>query len=216
MPNLLQINKQHPDCCSINLEEHLEQTLGQPIKLPPTLGDRLSDDWANQCEEDLLALFELITGVQYEQAHRDNSYNQDSDLDSFMVWTVYAPVGCADWCWQRDLFVVVEIGAGGDPRYCSYGPAKVYRLDDVCLGDCGFLDWRLGWWLEPVAGGYDRDLLDNLNDRCSSSYSSSPYCELEGSLYAPPVWNDRRQCFLARPRGIPYPCKVLPVEPCYG
>lgn len=212
------IDKQRPECCSIDTAFHIAETLGQPLKLPSTLSDLLAEHWANSAdaEPDLLALFELITGTEYEQVYRDNTYNHENDLASFMVFTVYAPVGCSDWCWQRDCFVTVEIGAGGDPRYCAYSQAKVYRLDDRMLGDCSFLDWHLSWWLEPISDRYDSAALDNVNDRCSSCYSSSPYYELTEATYSEPIWSDRHKSFIARPKDVAFPCKVYPVEPCYG
>jgi len=212
------IDKQRPECCSINTAYHVAETLGQPLKLPSTLADLLAEHWANseEAEPDLLALFELITGTEYEQVYSDNTYNHENDLASFMVFTVYAPVGCFDWCWQRDCFIAVEIGSGGDQRCCAYSQAKVYRLDDRMLGDCSFLDWRLGWWLEPISDRYDRQELDDINDRCSSFYSSAPYHELTKQLHAEPIWSDRHDCYVARPKAVSFLCKVSPVEPCYG
>lgn len=212
------IDKKHPECCSIDTSFHLAETLGSPIVLPDAISDLLTEHWANSdaAEPSLLALFALIAGADYQQVYRDTSYNSDNDLDSVFVFTVYAPVGCSDWCWQRDCFVVVEIGSDGDPRYCSYSPGQVYRLDDTMLGDCCFLDWHLGWWLEPVSDRYDPSALDSINDRCSSWYSSAPYYELIEATYAEPIWSNRHGCYIARPKGIGFPCKVSPVEPCYG
>lgn len=210
------IDKKYPECCALSLESHLENTLGSPIKLPPTLEERLTDKWANECEEDLLALFELMTGAQYQQVTRDNSYNQPNDLDSFMVWTVYADTSAPDWLWRRDVFVVVEVGAGGDPRYCSYSPARIYRLDDNTIGDSGFLDWSLGWWAEPISSEkYDEEKLDNLNDRISSCYSSEPYYQLENLLYSAPVWCEKLGAFLGRFKDCAFPVRLYPIEPAY-
>lgn len=212
------IDTKYPECCSIDAAHHIKESLGSPIDLPPSLADNLAQDWAatEQNHADLLALFALITGEQYKEVHRDNTYNHETDISKFFVFTVYAPVGCQDWCWQRDTFVVVEIGAGGDPRYCSYSGAQVYRLDDTTIADCGFLDWRLSYWLEPIASGYDRSLIDNLNDRLSSGYSSYPYDELRGACHSEPVWNDGQGAFMCRPKGIPFPCRMMPVPPYYG
>lgn len=212
------IDKQHPECCSIDTSFHIAQTLGSPIVLPDAISDLLAEHWANSddVEPNLLALFALITGVEYHQVCRDTTYNHETDLDSFFVFTVYAPIDCSDWCWQRDCFVVVEVGSGGDPRYCSYSAAEVYRLDDTMLGDCCFLDWRLGWWLQPISDRYYASDLDELNDECSSCYSSSPYYQLAKATYAKPIWSDKHGCYIARPKGVRFPCKVSPVEPCYG
>lgn len=214
----LHIDKRYPECCSIDLDFHLAETLGQPIKLPDVIETLCADHWANsdELEPNLLALFELITGTAYQQVARDNTYNTENDLSGFLVFTVYAPIGCADWCWQHDVFVAVEVGAGGDPRYCAYSPARIYRLDDTTIGDCSFLDWHLGWWIEPISDRYDRADLDSLNDRCSSCYSSSPYYELTEQTYAEPIWNESRGCYLVRPKDCAFVCRAMPIEPAYG
>jgi hypothetical protein len=186
------------------------------MKLPSALAEKLSDKWANECEDDLLALFELMRGVEYKEAVRDNSYNSENDLDSFFVFTVYTPADASDWCWSRDSFVVVEIGAGGDPRYSAYGPAMVFDLADCCLGDTQFFEWKLGWWAEPInAKKYDDATLDPLNDRISSFYSSSPFCELENLTFSKPIWIEKLGCFLARFKDCNFPVKLMPLEPCY-
>jgi hypothetical protein len=211
------IDKAYPECCALDVEQHVANSLGQPVKLPPTLEDKLSEDWANSCEDDLLALFELITGVPYEQKHRDNTYNQENDLSAFLVWTVYAPVDSPDWIWQRDVFVVIEIGAGGDPRYSAYGPARIYHLADDTIGDSGFLEFTLGWWAEPIdAMKYDDATLDRFNDRITVGYSSHPYYELESLLYKAPIWCERIGAYLGRFKDSPFPVKLRPIEPCYG
>lgn len=215
----LMLDTKFPDCCMIDTEHHLKESLGEPLTLPPTLAANLGEDWANteQNHTDLLALFALITGEKYEEVHRDNSYNNETDLSTFFVFTVYAPINnCPDWCWQRDTFIVIEIGAGGDPRYSSYSGAQVYRLDDTTIADSGFLDWRLSYWLEPIASGYDRSVLDGLNDRISAGYSGYPYGELRDACHAEPVWNDRQATYLCRPKGIPFPCRMMPHLPYYG
>ena len=216
MPELIIIDKQNPECCALSWEQHCAESLGAPLKLPPSLADRLSERWAMESEEDLLALFALITGQTYQQVWRENTYNQENDLDSFAVVTVYADTECSDWCWRRDCFVVVETGAGGDPRYCSYSAAQVYRLEDSCIGDSCFLDWRLGYWLTPVSDQYDGAELDTLNDRCSATYSSWPWGELNEGLESAPVWSDKRGAFICRPKGISFPCIMQPVAPFYG
>ena len=185
------------------------------MKLPPALADKLTDKWANECEDDLLALFELIKGTEYKEAVRDNSYNSENDLDSFFVFTVYIPVDSTDWCWARDAFVVVEIGAGGDPRYCAYGPAMIFDLADTCLGDTQFFEWRLGWWAEPITDRYDEKELDPLNDRIASCCSNEPFYQLEQLTYSKPTWSDRLGCFLARFKDCAFPVRLMPTEPCY-
>jgi hypothetical protein len=218
MPDAITFDYQHPEWCTLSTEHHLRESLGEPLKLPNAMEALLSEHWANseEVEPQLLQLFELMTGVAYQQVARDNTYNTENDLDSFYVWTVYADVNCLDWCWHRDVFIVVEVGSGGDPRYCAYAPARIYRLEDQCVGDSGFLDLTLGWWAEPISERYDPRLIDPCNDRIGIGYSSHPYYELEDLLYAPPIWSDKRQAYVGRFKGTPYPVALMPQAPYYG
>lgn len=210
----------YPACCVIDVVYHIKESLGSPLTLPECLADKLSSDWAIHSEDDLLSLFALMTGETYSMAARDNTYNGENDLSTFYVYTVYAPSDRygrqPDWIWQRDCFVVVEIGAGGDPRYSAYGDAKVYRLDDTTLGDSGFFDTTLGWWAEPIDERYDRATLDSMNDRISAGYSSHPYTELESLLYSAPVWCERKQCYIGRFKDTYFPVRLMPSLPYYG
>lgn len=210
------INYDHAnyDCCTLNTAAHISESLGTPLTLPPTLADKLSESWANECEEDLLALFELMTGAPYKQAARDNTYNNQTDLDNHVVFTVYADESCPDWCWRGDTFVVCEIGKGGDPRYCGYDLAGIYRVDS--LAETGFLDFVLGWWAEPISDRYDPSELDRVNDRLSIGYSSNPTCELGELAVSEPLWSDKRNGYVCRFDGVPYPCVVRPHAPHYG
>ena len=211
------LDKAHPCCCALDTAQHIENSLGQPIKLPPAIESRLSERWVNDCEDDLLALFKLMTGETYEQVARDNTYNQENSLSDFLVYTVYAPIKCGDWIWQRGVFVAIEIGAGGDPRYCGYSEAKIYYLDDDTLGDTSFFEFGLGWWAEPISKDrYDEKDLDRLNDRITIGYASNPYYELEKLLYAAPVWSDAHNAYVGRFKDVPFPVTLRPIEPCYG
>lgn len=214
--SILQIDKNHPECCAIDSQQHIENSLGSPLTLPECLQEKLTENWANQCEDDLLALFKLMTGSDYQQVHRDNTYNSENDLSHFFVFTVYADKDSPDWVWRRGCFVVVEIGSPGDPRCASYGPAQVFYLDDDTIGDSGFLDWTLGWWLEPIDSSYPADSIDWLNDRCTYGYSSNPFYELTQNTYTDPIWSEKHGKFLIRPKDSFFPCFCHPVEPCYG
>lgn len=217
MIDAINLDTSYLDGSTINLKAHLKETLGEPIKLPECIENLLEDNWANseEVEPSLLSLFELMTGFEYKEVWRDNTYNQENDLDSFAVITVYADINCPDWCWRRDVFVAVEIGSGGDPRYSAYAPARIYCLEDGCIGDTGFLEWRLGYWCEPICDRYDETLIDSINDRLGCGYSGYPYGELESFLEAKPIWSESRQAFVGRLEGIPFPVKILPQPPAY-
>jgi hypothetical protein len=218
MPDLLTIDKRNPECCTLNAAQHVLESLGKPLDLPECIETLLGEYWAcsEEVEPNLLQLFTLITGAEYKQVARDNTYNVESDLDCFYVFTVYADVDCPDWCWRRDVFIVVEMGSGGDPRYSAYGPAQIYRLEDNCLGETGFFDLTLGWWAEPIRDSYDSMLIDRQNERIGIGYSSNPYYEMESLLYAKPIWSERRNAFIGRFKGTPYPVTLTPHAPHYG
>lgn len=214
--SLLILDKNHPEYCAIDSQQHIENSLGSPLKLPDCLQDQLSEKWANECEDDLLSLFKLMTGEDYEQVHRDNTFNSENDLSHFFVFTVYADAKSVGWVGLRGCFVVVEIGSPGDPRYASYGSAQVFHLDDTTIGDSGFLDWNLSWWLDPINSDYPAESIDWLNDRCSYGYSSNPFHELTQNTYSDPIWSEKHGKFLIRPKDSSFPCFCHPVEPCYG
>lgn len=210
------LDKNHPECCAINSEKHIENSLGAPLTLPDCLEEKLSENWATECEGDLLQLFQLITGEEYVQAYRKNTCNQENDLNQHFVFTIYCDASCNDWCWRRDCFVVIEMGSPGDPGYCHYNSAKIYRLDDNCIAETGFLDWHLGWWLDPINERYDSSEIDWLNDRLSPGYSRSPYGEMTENCVSDPIWCDSKNSFLVKPIDCAFPCLAHPVEPHYG
>ncbi len=64
------------DCPSLNTAEHIANSLGKPIALPPHLADALMTDWATEHEQALLRWFARLTHQEYEQVHRDNTYTR--------------------------------------------------------------------------------------------------------------------------------------------
>jgi len=208
-----------PSClewATLSTEEHIEESLGQPIKLPEDLEELLAGDYVTQHEGQVLDYLEELTGQPYEHVYRDNTYNHEQDLDSSILWSVFAPVGCSDWLWANDVFVSVAIHIGGDVRG-NYGPDRLYRVDSIA--ETGFLQVTLGWWLEPVreVPEYSRQL-DDINSRLSPGYSDYPFGELERSLAAgcKPAFSAKRNAWMVRVDGLPVPCAVHPVAPYYG
>ena len=211
---MINTDKRHFDCCSIDTAAHVSESLGAPMELPPTLADKLSDGWACESEADLLALFALITGAEYAQVHRDNKCNNETDLDCHVVFTVYADTSCRDWCWRGDTFVVCEVSSAGDPRYGAYTLAGIYRVDSIA--ETGFLDFMLGWWAEPISDRHDPAALDRINDRIGIGYSSNPTCELRDLCVSDPIWIESRNGYVCRFHDAPFPCIVQPHPPHYG
>ena len=209
------------DCPSLNTAEHIAASLGQSLTLPPHLADALTTDWATDHEPALLRWFARIGHQDYEQVHRDNTYNQENDFSENFVFSIFSPVGCSDWCWADDVFVVVETHLGGDVR-ANYGPAGVYRIDSIA--DSGFLDWVCGWFASPIRTDSINYLADSehpelqaANDRLSIGYSSHPTSELRNLLWqgCEPVWSDRLNCHVARLADVPFAVRVEPIVPSY-
>lgn len=88
------IDKNHFDCCSLDANAHIENSLGEPITLPPSIQETLEEaSFCQEVEDDLLSLFGLMKGCEYERVARDNTYNHETDLDQYFVYSVFAPVG---------------------------------------------------------------------------------------------------------------------------
>lgn len=194
-------------CCEISLEDHLSETLGRPITLPDKLSEALEEDWAINSEDQILSHLRESTGTEYVRAHRDNTFNEDTDLDRFCVYTVYAPKGESDWMWAADCFVAIEVGSPGDPRYVPYSEAEIYRVD--FLGGSGFFSWKLGWLAQPLPK-CGREVPEFLNEKFSYGYSSYPASEVREACYDEPIWVEEREGYVGRPKDLSFPCLFTP------
>jgi hypothetical protein len=201
------------DCPSIDTDEHIANSLGQPVKLPESID---TGAWLSDVEDDLLAFFKEETGQDYVQQARDNTYNSEQDLSSQFVFSIFTPEDCADWCWSDNVFVSVETHLGGDVRG-NYSDFKIYRVDNIA--ETGFLDWVCGWHassLRDLAG--DAGELDEVNDELSVGYCARPTSRL-GELLSPntePAWSDKHKAFVCRLADYAFPVLVEPVAPYYG
>lgn len=221
--NSVNIEKSNYELCSIDTETHIEASLGNPMTLPPSIQERLEEcDFTTDANEDLISLFSLMKGCQYEQVSRTNTCNYETDFSDFFIYTVYAPVGSSDWLWQRDCFVVVEIGSPGDPRYVPYGPAQVYDLGDDQLAETGLLSDRMSWYArylphkEIEENSDEASFLEKTNEELEPFYSSNPTYRLGELCYAEPIWVEKYQGFVARPEGSRFPMIFDPQPPYYG
>lgn len=213
---LVTVDPSYLEWSTLSSEGHVSEALGEPLQLPDDLDELLAGDYVTQHESRVLEYLEGLTGVEYEHAYRGNTYNGEQDLDSSILWSVFAPVGCSDWLWAQDVFVAVAIHQGGDVRG-NYGPDRLYRVDSIA--ETGFLDVVLSWHLEPVreCPEYSRQL-ERLNERLESGYSGYPYSQLEQMLMAgcKPAYSHKRDSWMVRVDGLPVPCTVQPVAPYYG
>jgi hypothetical protein len=120
---LVTVDTRYLEWSSLSAEQHVVESLGNPVNLPEELEELLARDYVTEHEGEVLAYLEELTGVAYEHVHRDNTYNHEQDLDSSLLWSVFAPVDCSDWIWANDVFVAVAIHEGGDVRG-NYGPDR--------------------------------------------------------------------------------------------
>lgn len=216
MNDLIQIDKLSFYSCALSSEEHIRESLGESLELPIAIAECLG---SKEEEINLLSLFRLMKGCEYERVVRDNTYNHETDLSEFFIYSVYAPVGSSDWMWQRDCFVTIEMGTPGDPRYVGYATSEVYDLGDRMLGESGFFEWMLGWYAREFDSDalYTRDsALEEVNNQISAGYSMNPTYELEQLCYAEPTWVDKHEGYVARPKAYPKPLIFNPVPPCYN
>lgn len=218
MANVI-LDKGHFDCCVIDLEDFLQETLGLPLVLPSELEDKLCEDWAVNSEEELLAFFrdQNSDGASYQQVHRDNSYNHESDLDGYFVYTVYAPEGSRDWVWEDGCYVTVEIGGAGDPRYVPYRNALVYHVSGA-LAETGFFSWMIGWAIDPLPRYPDLNndiVLEQLRMEVDQGYSQNPTYELREKTFADPVWSEKRGAYVARFVNMRQPVLLTPLHCAY-
>jgi hypothetical protein len=158
----------------INTEEFLSRTLGEPLELPdlddiesPPEND--GEGWDND-----LRIPVACDLPEYVEQVRDNTYNCENDFNRDFVFTVFTSPDECDWLYSsEDVLVAVTIQRyGGDPRGSSnYGSPEVYKLDD--LAESGFLDWKLGWYVEWL----DPDDDDQELDRLTPSFPEFGDCE---------------------------------------
>lgn len=218
------------DRLSINWQSHLAASLPDgPLTLPGTLADKLAEHGADDCSDDLCALFKLMTMAVhtggYDYAYQTLRIGGDDSSLGFTqpVHVFYRTSGLyhtGDPFYSSESFLVVD--------------DKVYALTDSNLAECGLLETNLGFWASSLRDTIDVRILDPINDRLSAGYSSYPYGELEDYLESGQdyettfngarvkarrpmaFWVESRQCYVARLRGIPFLCKVEPVAPYYG
>lgn len=192
---------------SINSAELISQSLPNEAKLPDWMADKLAD--GELSDNDICALAYVQTGEKYIVSDTIYTGNSENDLDYDFSIKVFYPESAADYFWCPDVYVLIDDNS-------------LYVADSI--GDSGILEWSLGYYLEPIANAPQSvkrvsDIaVDNLNNRLSAGYSSSPYFELESQLVpeSSPVWSDKLQAFVGAFINIAVPCKIYPCAPCIG
>lgn len=192
---------------SINSAELISQALPNEAMLPDWMADKLAD--GELSDEDICTLAYIQTGEKYLVSDTIYTGDNDNDLDSDFSIKVFYPESAADYFWCPDCFVLIDDNS-------------LYIADSI--GESGIFDWSLGYYLEPIANAPQSvkrvsDIaVDNLNNRLSAGYSSSPYSELKNQLVpeSSPVWSDKLQAFVGAFMNVAVPCKIYPCAPCIG
>ena len=202
------------DCPTLDSDSHISESLGNAINIPEDVESKLSGKYAAEVDDVLCRFFARRSHQEYTSVLRDNTYNQENDLDSNFIFEIFAPVDCGDWLYSDDVYVVIERHLGGDVRG-NYGEIEVYCVDKIA--ESGFFDLVCGWWVDPISEDYDCDLSE-LNDRLCVGYSSWPTGELRDRLMpeTEPVWCDRLGCYVGRLKGVEFPVKMYSQAPYYG
>lgn len=218
------------DCLSLDWQSHLAASLPDgPLTLPDILADKLAEHGADECSDDLCALFKLMTMAVHTGGY------------TYMYETVRIGGDDSALGFTETIYVFYRVNGyhSGDPFYSSDAflviDGAVYALsDNDNLAECGLLETIIGFWVSPLRDNLDSKILDPINDRLSAGYSSYPYGELEDYLDSgedyettfngarvrarrpAAFWIESRQCYVAKLKGIPFLCKVQPVAPYYG
>jgi hypothetical protein len=192
---------------SINSAELISQALPNQAKLPDWMADKLAD--GELSEDDICQFAYIQTGENYLVSSVICTDSQENDLDEDFTIQVFYPNSSADYFWAPDCFVLID----GN---------QLYRCDSIA--ESGVLEWRLGFYLEPIANSpksqdkVNQTVVDRLNDYLSAGYSANPLRELFNRLVpeSEPVWSDKLDAFAACIEQIPVPVKVYVCGPIIG
>lgn len=136
----------------------------------------------------------------------DNVYNHENDFSKVFQFQVFYPEGENDYIWANDVYVAVEVHSGqGDVRG-GYGPVRLYKADS--LGDSGFFDWRLDWYVTDSGTGEPVDGYEEYE----AGYSSNPTYRLEEDLQGAVSFIPEKKCFVGTYKDD---SEVL-LQPCYS
>ena len=115
---------------------------------------------------------QAMEDLGFIQQARDNTYNNENDLDQDFVWEVWTPEGedVSDWIYCDEAVIVLYLHTGCDVRGGYSRPLAVkFDLSEYCMP----LDWTCEYYCETLEDGE--------NERFQSGYSSSPRHEVESA-----------------------------------
>jgi hypothetical protein len=192
---------------AINSAELIRQSLPNAVTLPDWMADKLADGELSEC--DICQFAYIQTGENYLASSVICTDSQENDLDEQFTIQVFYPNSSADYFWAPDCFVLINEN-------------ELYHCDSVA--DSGILEWRLSYYLEPIANSpkseakVNQTVVDRLNDYLSAGYSANPLRELFNRLVpeSEPVWSDKLDAFAACIEQIPVPVKVYVCGPIIG
>lgn len=157
---------------SIDTKAWIRDKLGRPLEIDD---EEAGADWGNNAEAG--RALETLTGEPMVKVVTENVYNTENDFNQIFVFSVWLresdkQADRGEWYYSDEAYVAVNLHHGGDARG-NYGATEFYKASD--LGENGFLDWVLGWYVvdadteEPVEEA----------DEFQIGYASNPTYQLE-------------------------------------
>jgi hypothetical protein len=196
MANLIQIDKQCIEYCSINTDEFLERALGKPLNLQDEAWERITPGNYGRGEDRFIkCCVETQEDKDYLMSDWTNTYNGESDLSQVVQYVVLYPAESreSDWYFADDgCYVIVEPHLGGDVRG-NYGMLRLYKLNGS-PADCGLFDTMIGWRL------YDDDNEDVGEDEFDCGFHSNPTYEMQKEI-PDLAWDEDREGFVGTYEG---------------
>lgn len=212
------VDKQNFDFCAIDSAKHIENCLGSTLAIPDELQDKINDLGLTYTtvEADVLTFLKEKTGMDYVRWCRDNTYNHETDLDQFFVYTIYVPESSTDPIWASNAAVFIEMGSPGDPRYVYYTGAELHLLQDGNMAESGFFNWVLNWHATPLNSsgpfyGYISEKIDEINTELDTGSTNYPTSRLRDMCYSDPLWVEKQEGFVGRVKDMKRPLVFYPM-----
>lgn len=119
-------------------------------------------------------VYEFYAAKGFQQAARDNVYNNENDFDQVFIFEVYVPEEDSkdEWYYNDNARVVWYLHTGCDVRGGYSDPMFLEFTGNSSSEFCMPLDWQCTL--------YSEDLDEGENERLCVGYSSYPLGELEG------------------------------------
>lgn len=201
MFHFVNIDKTNIFWCTLDTQEFIENTCGQPLDYED------QGRWMAQQETQIIEYLKKKTGKNYKNFAVGNPYNGENDLSSVFQMMFLAPEDSRDYLYDDELYVAVEIHQGGDVRG-NYGPVKVYGpiYDGSYLLNY-VLEWQVHYadgteTLESeegqFQGGWAQHPLSHLMKFMKQEEVTQTFGQEVRKITRPiePKWSERHQAFV--------------------